>query len=198
MFSSQRRLHRRLASLSVVALGAAAIAAACSSSAATPSSAVAGATAEASVPASTAATTAGTLVLASTNSPSLGEFLTGRDGMTLYVFTNDAADVSNCSGTCATNWPPLTVAAGTVVQGPADATGVFGTIARSDGTMQVTYEHMPLYYYGGDAKAGDTTGQGVGGLWYVALVSPATSSSPTAPGSPAASGSPASQGYSQY
>jgi predicted lipoprotein with Yx(FWY)xxD motif len=80
-------------------------------------------------------------------SPTLGAYLTGQNGMTLYVLTKDTPDTSTCTGTCATNWPPLTVASGATVSGPAAATDAFGTITRSDGTTQVTYNHMPLYYY---------------------------------------------------
>ena len=47
-------------------------------------------------------------------------------------------------------------------------TGTLATFARKDGTLQVTVNGRPLYYYAGDAKAGDTTGQGVGGKWFVA------------------------------
>jgi len=186
-----RSPRARLAGRLALALPTALVAA-CSSSAATPSSAIAGAT-EAPQ----------TLVLASATSPALGAYLTGAGGMTLYTFTHDGADTSNCTGSCAGKWPPLTVTAGTTVSGPAGAADTFGEITRADGTTQVTYDHMPLYYYGGDSKAGDTTGQGVGGLWSVALLSPpAPSGMPASespmPVSPAPSGTPQSQGYSQY
>jgi predicted lipoprotein with Yx(FWY)xxD motif len=122
--------------------------------------------------ASTTPAPAATLTLGATNNATLGAYLTGVDGMTLYVFTVDAPDTSNCSGTCATNWPPLLVDAGTTIVGPTGATGTFATITRSDGGTQVTYGHKPLYYYANDAAAGDTTGQGVGGNWFVAKVAP--------------------------
>jgi plastocyanin len=38
---------------------------------------------------------------------------------------------------------------------------------RKEGTTQVTYNGWPLYYYAKDQKAGDTTGQDVGKVWYV-------------------------------
>jgi predicted lipoprotein with Yx(FWY)xxD motif len=46
--------------------------------------------------------------------------------------------------------------------------GDFGTITREDGKKQTTYKGMPLYYFAGDKKAGDVTGQGMGKVWYVA------------------------------
>jgi hypothetical protein len=72
------------------------------------------------------------------------------------------------------------------ITGPSDATGAFATITRSDGTIQVTYNHMPLYYNSGDSAAGNTTGQGLSGTWFVAPVSGSVgSASPST--SPAAS-----------
>ena len=42
-----------------------------------------------------------------------------------------------------------------------------GTIVRTDGTNQVTFNGHPVYYYAKDANPGDTTGQKVGGVWFV-------------------------------
>lgn len=142
-------------------VGVALVAAACSSAAATPTPAT---------PA-TSPTPATSLALAETNNPTLGTYLTGPNGMTLYVTTSDTPDTSACTDTCATTWPPLTVATGATITGPSDATGAFATITRSDGTIQVTYNHMPLYYFSGDSAAGGTTGQGKNGTWFVAPVS---------------------------
>ena len=148
-------------------LGAALVAAACSSAAATPTSAPADA---GSTPAPSAAGAA-SITLASTTDPTLGAYLTGQNGMTLYVFTKDSADLSTCSLACATTWPPLSAATGATITGPSGATGAFATITRSDGIVQVTYNHIPLYYFSGDSAAGDTTGQGKNGAWFVAPVS---------------------------
>jgi predicted lipoprotein with Yx(FWY)xxD motif len=102
--------------------------------------------------------------------------------MTLYVLTTDTADTSTCTGTCATTWPPLTAASGAIITGPVGATSTFATITRSDGTVQVTYNHMPLYYYSGDSAPGDATGQGKNNTWFVAPVSGSLSSAaPAAP-----------------
>ena len=98
----------------------------------------------------------------------VGSFLTGANGMTLYIFTKDPKDTSVCSGSCATNWPPFTAAAGGSPKAGAGLAGTLATITRADGGTQVTYNGAPLYYFAADAKAGDVTGQGVGGVWFVA------------------------------
>jgi predicted lipoprotein with Yx(FWY)xxD motif len=109
-----------------------------------------------------------TVVVAS-GSGDLGSYLVaGMGGKTLYTFKNDEAGVSNCSGDCATAWPPFTVAANTKLVPGEGATGELGTITRADGSTQVTYNGWPLYYFKDDAAAGDTKGQGVGEKWYVA------------------------------
>jgi predicted lipoprotein with Yx(FWY)xxD motif len=101
------------------------------------------------------------------NDPKLGDYLVDGKGMTLYMFTKDTPGVSNCSGGCLTAWPPLGLPApGDLVAGPG-VTGKLGFITRADGTKQVTYNDMPLYYWASDVKPGDVNGQGVGGVWYV-------------------------------
>jgi len=117
------------------------------------------------VPAAGASTTIGT-----GSSSTLGTYLTGAGGMTLYVRTSDPAGGSSCTGGCATAWPPLTVAAGTQAVAGTGVSGALGTFARPDGSLQVTYNGQALYYYAADTPAGDTTGQGVGGIWFVAAV----------------------------
>lgn len=165
-----RPISRSL-SFAGLALGAALIAAACSSAAATPTPTPTPAPADAGSTPAPSAAGAASITLASTTNPTLGEYLTGQNGMTLYVLTKDTADTSTCSGTCATTWPPLAAATGATITGPSSATGAFATITRSDGIVQVTYNHMPLYYFSGDSAAGDTTGQGKNGVWFVAPVS---------------------------
>ncbi len=97
---------------------------------------------------------------------SLGTVLTDGNGMTLYVFTADSVNSSTCSGGCAGTWPPL-LTSGAVTAG-AGVSGTLGTINRSDGTMQVTYNGLPLYRYASDSAPGDVKGQGVGNKWYAA------------------------------
>jgi predicted lipoprotein with Yx(FWY)xxD motif len=105
-----------------------------------------------------------------TGAGSLGKYMTGDGDKTLYTFTNDKAGdgKSACYDACATNWPPLIVAAGAKVSAGADATGEFATITRTDGKLQATYKGMPLYYFAPDTAAGDTKGQGLNGKWFVA------------------------------
>jgi predicted lipoprotein with Yx(FWY)xxD motif len=94
----------------------------------------------------------------------LGTILVDEDGFTLYVFTNDTGGESSCYDDCATTWPP--VAGDTAIGSDLD-TAMFGTTARTDGDEQLTVNGQPLYRYTPDANPGDTTGQGVGGVWFV-------------------------------
>ena len=107
---------------------------------------------------------------AATGSGSIANYLTGADGMTLYIFTKDTKDngKSVCNGDCVSNWPPLTVGSLDEVKADSGANGTLALATRDDGTKQVTYNGMPLYYFAADKAAGDTTGQGVGGVWFVA------------------------------
>jgi predicted lipoprotein with Yx(FWY)xxD motif len=97
---------------------------------------------------------------------SLGTILTDQDGNTLYAFTNDKGGTSSCSGACIATWPAAASKAA-----PKAGTGVnpalFGSITRTEGVVQATYNKWPLYYYAGDATAGETGGQGVNGVWFV-------------------------------
>lgn len=101
-----------------------------------------------------------------------GAVVTGANGMSLYLFTNDKGDgKSTCYNDCAGSWPPLTVASADALTAGAGVTGALGTITRTDGALQVTLAGAPLYYFAGDAAAGDTKGQGLADKWY--LVAPA-------------------------
>ncbi len=95
-----------------------------------------------------------------------GSFLTDDKGMTLYLFTKDSPNTSSCYGKCASFWPPLLTSGAPVGASGLDASK-FGTTTRTDGTMQVTYNGWPLYYFAKDKKAGDTNGQKVLGTWFV-------------------------------
>jgi predicted lipoprotein with Yx(FWY)xxD motif len=101
---------------------------------------------------------------------SVGSYLTGEDGKTLYTFTNDTADSgkSTCNDACATAWPPFTVDSADELKAGDGVNGALTTITRDDGKLQAAYKGMPLYYFGKDTKAGDTNGQGLLGKWYVA------------------------------
>ncbi len=91
----------------------------------------------------------------------LGEILTDANGMTLYLFDNDQPGVSNCYETCAQNWPPLLAGDGAMAEGD------FTLVSRTDGTVMWAYDGWPLYLWARDSAPGDTTGDGVGGVWHV-------------------------------
>ena len=86
--------------------------------------------------------------------------LVAANGMTLYVFTKDVKDSgkSACLTGCIDTWPALTVAAGATPAGGTGVTGKLGTITRDDGTLQVTYNGMPLYFFKNDKAPGDANG----------------------------------------
>jgi predicted lipoprotein with Yx(FWY)xxD motif len=114
--------------------------------------------------------------------------------MTLYWFAIDTPSASKCSGSCATYWPP--------VKGPLTAgsgvTGTLGTITRSDGTMQATYDGHPLYTYVGDKAPGQAKGNGLnlsGGLWYEMTVSGAKPAAAAGAGASATAKASTAAGY---
>lgn len=96
----------------------------------------------------------------------LGSFLVDDKGMTLYLFTKDTPNTTVCYEKCAVAWPPL-LTTGDPVAGEGVDASLLGTTDRTDGTVQVTYNGWPLYYYEKDKAPGDVTGQDVGGVWYV-------------------------------
>ncbi len=110
-----------------------------------------------------------TAVLSLASSTTLGSYLTAStNNLTLYTYADDQQNVSNCTGTCATTWPPYTVQSTAGLTAGAGISGTVGTITRTDGTIQVTYNGEPLYFYSGDVNPGDTNGNGVSGTWSVA------------------------------
>jgi predicted lipoprotein with Yx(FWY)xxD motif len=119
-------------------------------------------TAATAAPTTTAAQAAGRVTVAVASSR-LGDILVDGDGRTLYAFTKDKGDQSACSGGCATNWPALT---GTATAGTGIQASLLSTSMQANGKSQVTYGGKPLYYFAGDAKPGDTNGQGIGNVWF--------------------------------
>ncbi len=93
---------------------------------------------------------------------SMGALLTDAKGMTLYTFSRDDANMSNCYGKCAEYWPPLTAEPG------AEPVGEFLIVARDDGTSQWALRGQPLYLFALDKQPGDTMGEDAGGVWSVA------------------------------
>ncbi|MBC8100842.1 MAG: hypothetical protein H7Y11_15490, partial [Armatimonadetes bacterium] len=88
----------------------------------------------------------------------LGDFLVGANGMTLYVFKHDGLAVSNCIERCAENWPPLTVASADELSLADGIPGELATIEGADGALHVTYNDQPLYFWVNDVEPGDATG----------------------------------------
>jgi predicted lipoprotein with Yx(FWY)xxD motif len=129
------------------------------------------------------------VIVGAANSPTFGMVLAGPNGMTLYTHAGDSATSSTCTGGCATAWPPLATTGQPTAA--AGLTGQLGTESRADGTTQVTYSGLPLYYWQGDAKAGDVTGNGVDGFSVATVggagVLPKATTAAPAPAAPASS-----------
>ena len=194
MFRLGRSRMRRLGMIGVTAMGALGLlTAACggTSSADKTTTAAAASSGRTSLPtsagtsaatkAATSAATAATTGTAASGTPgatgattvkiaaagSLGNILNDASGMTLYTFKNDVANSGKSAAeSLVAAWPPLT-ATGTPVK-PAGLTGDLAVFTRNDGKTQVTYKGVPLYFYFQDKAPGDTKGQGVGGVWFVA------------------------------
>lgn len=93
-------------------------------------------------------------------SQQFGEYLADAEGRPLYVYEQDSEGQSNCNDACAENWPPLTADAGMpAVNDPSIDQSLLDTIERDDGTMQVTYDGKPLYYFAEDQATGEPTGE---------------------------------------
>jgi predicted lipoprotein with Yx(FWY)xxD motif len=115
----------------------------------------------------------------------IGYVLATAGGMTVYWYSDDVkgSGKSSCSGGCLSAWPAVTGA-------PAAAAGVklsgkLGTITRAGGQVQATYNGYPLYTYAADMSAGQTQGNGIGGVWHV-ITGAALSASPAAAASASA------------
>ena len=164
--------------LGAAGLAALALALSACASSSNPSAAASAPAAGASSPPPAAGVSVTTLGMRTINGTAV---VTNAKGLTLYWFVPDTTTTSKCTGSCATYWPPLTgpVSAGVGV------TGSLGSIIRSNGAMQATYDGHPLYTYAADSAPGQTKGNGLnasGGVWYEMTVSgakPATSGTGT-------------------
>ena len=118
-------------------------------------------------------TAASTAPAATSAGHAIAAHLTTANGLAVYLFAPDTDGTSHCYGGCASAWPPVAAGSKLEASGGKVDRGLLATITRSDGSKQLTYAGHPLYRYIGDAKAGQTTGQGLdasGGLW--CLVTP--------------------------
>ncbi len=121
-----------------------------------------------SKPAATGSSNGAVLNIQVLQTTNLGSFLADSKGRPLYVFNGDTTNQSTCYGACAQEWPPVLVNSG--VQ-PILSVGVHiemvGTIQRTDGTTQMTYNGKPLYFNAKDHATGDISGQGDDNAWFV-------------------------------
>ena len=137
------------------------------------------------------------------STPQLGSFLTTPNGTTLYTYNGDKPGVSNVTGALLAAWPPFTASGSLTL--PSGVGGTLGTITRSDGTKQVTYNGMPLYTFVRDTGPDVVNGQNVRGfvvakaqVTSTATATPsaagaapsATASATSAAATPAATGTP--------
>jgi predicted lipoprotein with Yx(FWY)xxD motif len=163
---------------------AALLVAACASSSSSSSSAAQNSSPAATAASSPAASSPGTTLTTRTINGT--QVLTNSAGFTLYWFAPDTSTSSKCVGSCTNFWPP--------VKGPATAgsgvTGTLGTITRTDGSMQATYDGHPLYTFAEDTAPGQNKGNGVngfGGLWHQVTAlgaAPGSGSSPSSSAPP--------------
>jgi len=129
------------------------------------------------------------LTLGSNTNSMLGKpVVVNPQGRTLYKLSPETSKHLLCkSKECLTNWPPLTVkSAKTKLKAGSGVKGKLGLLHRSNGTLQVTLNGLPLYRYAGDSAKGDVNGEGIesfGGTWHAVTASSSSStSSPTMPG----------------
>lgn len=118
-----------------------------------------GSTPTTSATSSAGGASASSMTIVKTTSGPLGTYLADGAGRTLYLWVADGSGPSKCYGSCANVWPPL-LASGTPEAGSGVDASKLGTVKRTDGKLQVTYDKHPLYYFVQDKAAGDTTGQG--------------------------------------
>jgi predicted lipoprotein with Yx(FWY)xxD motif len=126
------------------------------------------------------------------------QVLTDSAGFVLYWFAPDTMTVSKCNGSCTIYWPP-------VIGTPSLASGIslsgkLGTIKRSNGQLQATYDGHPLYTFKSDTSAGEDSGNALnasGGLWWAMTASGAKikAKGSSSSGSSGSSGSGSSGGY---
>jgi predicted lipoprotein with Yx(FWY)xxD motif len=169
---ARNRLRMLLAVLGVTAAGA--VLAACGSSG---TSSTGGGSTSTGSP---VAATAGSLKTATIGGVTV---LTDAKGFAVYSFAPDTMTKSDCDGACAAAWPPVK---GPVTAG-AGLTGKLGTIKRSDGSAQATFDGHPLYTFVMDTGPGTDTGNGLtafGGLWHAITASGSSAPAPAPSGSP--------------
>lgn len=146
------------------------LAAACGSSSSAPAAGGTTTTSPATTKTASAApssTASGTTLALKTTKGRLGIWLTDSAGRTVYLYTKDKGMTSECYGSCAKLWPPLTTTGSATISGKFTVAHDLGVTTRTNGSKQVTYGGHPLYYFSGDTAPGQTNGQGVGHVWFL-------------------------------
>jgi predicted lipoprotein with Yx(FWY)xxD motif len=174
--SKTRRRVAALATIGVLAVGAATTASASDPAYGPEPSDPAEAAGVAAVTETTAAASEGTEAMTEgtadpnavvgTAETHLGTILVDQEGFTLYAFLNDTAGESTCTGDCLANWPAAAVEAGDLNVGELDA-AMFSTVENPEAGTMLKIGDWPLYRFAADAAPGDINGQGVGGVWFV-------------------------------
>jgi predicted lipoprotein with Yx(FWY)xxD motif len=141
---------------------------------------------------------AAVMTVSTASTPKLGTIIVTSNGIALYDFQKDTSTKSACYGSCAKVWPPLITSGAPKAAGGAEATKL-GTIKRTDGTTQVTYNGHPLYTYTADMSPGEVNGNGItsfGGAWHALKPSgsAATASATTGGASTEATTAPSKSG----
>lgn len=104
----------------------------------------------------------------------LGPVMTNAEGLTVYVFANDSAGVSNCNEPCSDTWPPVTSIDDVSPRLPG-----LEVLTRQDGSDQIALDGAALYTYIDDQAPGDTEGQGIGDVWFAVSADGATITPPS-------------------
>jgi predicted lipoprotein with Yx(FWY)xxD motif len=128
-----------------------------------------GSTTTSSTTSSSPATSGQTATIAVAGNAKLGQILVDGNGRTVYLFAADKGTTSVCYTDCAAAWPPV-LTHGAPQAGAGATASLLGTTTRRDGSLQVTYNGHPLYYWIADKNPGDATGQALnnfGAPWYV-------------------------------
>ncbi len=154
----------RLVRATIVGAGLALLLAACGSTTSGPATTAAPSPSPSATPTPppTPSPAAGPVVLAQSVGTMGTILVAASNSHTVYTFNSDSPGASKCNGGCATTWPPLTIASGVTPTGGPGVTGQLGTITRGDGSVQVTYKGLPLYFFHSDTKPGDTMGNYTG------------------------------------
>ena len=106
----------------------------------------------------------GTVVKAATSD--YGSILFDSRGQAIYLFDREKTSRPDCYSACAEAWPPV-LTKGTPVAGASARDALLGTVQRTDGSTQVTYNGHPLYFYAHEEpdQVRCHNVPGFGGLW---------------------------------